>query len=159
MTIKVFDNKYYSIYNYITGKYIKTLNFPDEFSVLMNMDESTDVYVIGEYDENTYYKNGKVEKLPLKEFDYLEWDNRKNGWYDPRTEQEIIEQKQNELNIALENVKYKRNEYLAASDWTQFPDSPLSEEKRKEWAVYRQELRDMTENLDPFNPVWPKKPE
>lgn len=52
-----------------------------------------------------------------------------------------------------------RNGLLAASDWTQSPDSPLSGSKKQEWATYRQALRDLPENTtDPRNPTWPTKP-
>lgn len=33
---------------------------------------------------------------------------------------------------------------LLNSDWTQLPDSPLSAEKKAEWAAYRQALRDLS---------------
>ena len=42
----------------------------------------------------------------------------------------------------------KRNNKLIASDWTQLPDSPLSAEKKAEWAAYRQALRDLPINAD-----------
>jgi len=35
-----------------------------------------------------------------------------------------------------------RASLLAASDWTQMPDSPLTAEQRQAWADYRQALRD-----------------
>lgn len=44
----------------------------------------------------------------------------------------------------------KRNALLDHSDWTQMPDSPLSDEKKAEWAEYRQALRDL-----PEDPNWP----
>ena len=40
-------------------------------------------------------------------------------------------------------VRNKRNELLAQSDWTQLPDSPLSQTKKNAWSKYRQQLRDM----------------
>lgn len=40
-------------------------------------------------------------------------------------------------------VRRKRNILLEESDWTQVPDSPLSDSKKAEWATYRQQLRDM----------------
>ena len=40
------------------------------------------------------------------------------------------------------DVRVSRNQRLAASDWTQGADSPLSNSKKAEWATYRQELRD-----------------
>lgn len=41
----------------------------------------------------------------------------------------------------------KRNSKLRDSDWTQMPDSPLTAEKKAEWATYRQALRDIPNNL------------
>ena len=41
----------------------------------------------------------------------------------------------------------KRNRKLQASDWTQLPDSPLSDSKKGEWATYRQNLREIPNNL------------
>ena len=56
----------------------------------------------------------------------------------------------------------KRNRKLEFSDWTQFVDSPLSDEKKNEWAVYRQLLRDIPSNysMDTFltESVWPTTP-
>lgn len=52
-----------------------------------------------------------------------------------------------------------RNQLLLHSDWTQLPDVPLPVEKKTEWAVYRQLLRDITLQPDfPTNIVWPTKP-
>lgn len=42
----------------------------------------------------------------------------------------------------LKALRSWRNRLLAKSDWTQMPDSPLSDEQRQAWAVYRQALRD-----------------
>jgi len=36
-----------------------------------------------------------------------------------------------------------RNLDLQASDWTQVPDSPLTEPQREAWRIYRQALRDL----------------
>lgn len=54
------------------------------------------------------------------------------------------------------NVRSERNAKLAACDWTQLPDAPVD---AAAWAAYRQELRDITEQTDPFNIVWPTVPE
>ena len=53
-----------------------------------------------------------------------------------------------------------RNAKLAKSDWTQVPDSPLSDSKKTEWQTYRQALRDMPsqEGFDPLNPTYPTEP-
>lgn len=52
-----------------------------------------------------------------------------------------------------ETMRAERNRLLAASDWTQMPDSPLTDEQRAEWAVYRQALRDAPANWEPA-PTW-----
>ena len=64
----------------------------------------------------------------------------------------------------------KRDLRLQGSDWTQFPDSPLTVEKRAEWAVYRQALRDISlkwpkgvdkQNVNPLatRNIFPTKPQ
>jgi hypothetical protein len=57
------------------------------------------------------------------------------------------------------DVRYQRNQSLSECDWTQLPDSPLTSEKKEEWVVYRQDLRDVTLQPDPFNITWPTKPQ
>ena len=52
----------------------------------------------------------------------------------------------------------KRNALLAASDWTQAKDSPLSVAQQEQWESYRQALRDMTQQADPAAVVWPVEP-
>jgi hypothetical protein len=45
------------------------------------------------------------------------------------------------------NLRSERNEMLMRSDWTQLPNSGLSEAKRTEWETYRQALRDLPETM------------
>lgn len=54
-----------------------------------------------------------------------------------------------------------RDKLLLESDWTQGADSPLTDEKKTEWAAYRTLLRDLTDHAD--WPIiapedWPTKP-
>tara|TARA_Y100001972_G_scaffold106535_1_gene135018 strand:- start:51 stop:269 length:219 start_codon:yes stop_codon:yes gene_type:complete len=61
------------------------------------------------------------------------------------------------MTIEERHFRQIRNVKLARSDWTQNPDSPLSEEKKKEWATYRQKLRDLPKTVTPkFLPNSPK---
>lgn len=60
---------------------------------------------------------------------------------------------------ASSELRIKRNATLASSDWTQVPDSPLSDQERQQWATYRQALRDLPANTpDPLNVTWPEPP-
>ena len=53
-------------------------------------------------------------------------------------------------------IRQIRNDLLIQSDWTQMPDVTLS--TKELWASYRQGLRDVTSQSDPFNIVWPTPP-
>jgi hypothetical protein len=56
-------------------------------------------------------------------------------------------------------LRRERSSLLSSSDWTQFRDSPLSQEKQDEWAAYRQSLRDLPSIVtDPTNVTWPTLP-
>ena len=56
------------------------------------------------------------------------------------------------------SVRGERDRKLLACDWTQLDDVPLTSEKKAEWETYRQALRDITNQPDPFNITWPTPP-
>ena len=60
------------------------------------------------------------------------------------------------LEIVMAQTRAKRDQLLQQSDWTQLPDVPLA--TKEAWAVYRQALRDITQQPDPFNIAWPVAP-
>jgi hypothetical protein len=66
-------------------------------------------------------------------------------WEDPRTPE-----------TEWPVVRAQRNALLSASDWTQLPDVPLA--TKEAWAAYRQALRDVTLQIDPFAIDWPVAP-
>jgi hypothetical protein len=102
-----------------------------------------------------------IEKIPTEnriEITYEQWQEAiatrckyVNGVHtiNPFTSDEQAERE-------LITIRLKRNNLLSQSDWTQFNDSPLSSEKKLEWATYRQLLRDVT-NSTPY--TLPIKPE
>jgi hypothetical protein len=49
-------------------------------------------------------------------------------------------------------IRSQRNQMLKDSDWTQVADAPVD---KSVWATYRQALRDITTQADPFNINWP----
>lgn len=86
------------------------------------------------------FLNGKIIPKPSGNFS---WEN--GQWVNQDTpENEWLK------------VRELRAGYLAKSDWTQLPDVPLA--TKEAWAVYRQALRDVTLQQDPFNIVWPTHP-
>ena len=55
-------------------------------------------------------------------------------------------------------IRSQRDTLLAACDWTQLPDVPLDTEQKQAWVTYRQALRDVTSQADPYNIEWPVAP-
>jgi hypothetical protein len=76
--------------------------------------------------------------------------------------EQVREKTQEELDIELQNqwdgVRSERTQLLYESDWTQLADVPMSDEKKLEWATYRQSLRDITNYESPDEVIWPEKP-
>jgi len=60
--------------------------------------------------------------------------------------------------IKWAEVRTKRNTLLNESDWTQFQDSPITGSSLTDWQTYRQSLRDVTTQSDPYNINWPTIP-
>jgi len=77
----------------------------------------------------------------------------------PLTAEEIAEIEARQALIPalqLEQLRQRRNQLLAETDYLALADSTLTDEMRD----YRQALRDLPANtVDPANPVWPTKPE
>jgi len=63
------------------------------------------------------------------------------------------EELQSRVDTQWQVIRTQRNQMLKDSDWTQLEDSPVDKAK---WAEYRQELRDITTQEDPFDITWPK---
>lgn len=59
---------------------------------------------------------------------------------------EFVEIEQVSKSVVAE-VRRHRSVLLKSSDWTQMPDSPLSDTKKSKWAIYRQQLRDLPDNI------------
>jgi hypothetical protein len=57
------------------------------------------------------------------------------------------------------SVEQRRNILLKETDWTVLPDSPFTKEQQKVWKIYRQALRDITDQEGyPDSVVFPDKP-
>ena len=67
-----------------------------------------------------------------------------------------------EFDMAMEDLRGKRNKDLQDSDWTQLPDNTLTSEQRNAWMQFRTELRNITDGLTTVEQVknvdYPDKP-
>ena len=84
------------------------------------------------------YKITPEGKFQLSEAEELEVDAQEQAWADGASDR-----------LAAEH-RATRNDLLAASDWTQMPDSPLADEAKTSWATYRTALRNL-----PAHENWP----
>jgi hypothetical protein len=64
--------------------------------------------------------------------------------------------------MLLADMITERNKQLTASDWTQMPDSPITDEQKQLWQTYRQALRDFpntyTGSPNEWQASFPTKP-
>jgi hypothetical protein len=92
-----------------------------------------------------YVKDGQV--LPMGEAPYpmMRFDYGQNCWVKDEA-------------LAWSIVRCGRNEKLSASDWTDTLSARarLGEERFTTWQTYRQALRDITLQEDPYAVIWPE---
>ena len=71
-----------------------------------------------------------------------------------------LEDRAAEAELDFTFTRSLREGILRGCDWTQGNDSPLTDEKKAEWATYRQELRDIPATYSKVSEVvWPTEPE
>ena len=97
------------------------------------------------------------------------YDNDPNrGWsWRPEKPSEFHEWKNKlwtvDLDLLWIRIRSQRDSKLLKSDWTQMSDAPITENKKLEWQVYRQELRNIPQNnlnIEFLSEVvWPTPPE
>ena len=67
-----------------------------------------------------------------------------------------------EFDMAMEDLRNKRNKDLQDSDWTQLSDNTLTNAQRQAWMQFRTELRNITDGLTTVEQVnnvdYPDKP-
>jgi hypothetical protein len=92
-----------------------------------------------------------------------------NGIKVDLTAEEIAQRQQDEIawnngafDRAMADLRSKRDRLLAASDWTQLPDTTLTNTQKQYWMQYRTELRNITDGLKTVEDVngvlFPVKP-
>ena len=79
------------------------------------------------------------------------WSNITMSWEDLRSQQEKLDQQ-------LYIIKTRRDQLLQQSDWRVVKAADTGIPLSQEWKDYRQALRDITTQSDPFNIIWPTAP-
>jgi hypothetical protein len=121
-------------------------SFPKELTIQIL--EEWGVYEVKRTPKPTDYTKTITEGTPqLADGSYVQiWDEA------DATQSEI----DTKLEDRWEVIRILRNELLLECDWTQLADIPA--ETKELWQIYRQELRNITLQTNPFLIVWPVKP-
>ena len=117
--------------------------------------------LVGNYNPNEYWaNNGVIEQYPpdiilvkkQKPPYPAKWSNITFSWEDLRQPDQVI-------NMQWDAIRSQRDMLLASTDWTMLPDAAIDLAKKSIWIEYRQALRDITTQTDPFNIIWPVEPQ
>jgi hypothetical protein len=95
-------------------------------------------------------QGGQLIEIPSRPSTNYKWNG--TVWEDPRPQSTKDEE-------AWGFVRGDRNGKLRASDWVMLPDAPVAGSLKAQWVTYRQALRDITNQTDPYNIQWPIPPE
>lgn len=122
------------------------ISFPSEMTESLMLE--WDIHEVRPTPKTTDYTKNVSESTPIlvEGVYYQNWENTN------ATQTEIDFR----INLKWEEIRLQRNELLGECDWTQLSDVPM--ETKSVWITYRQNLRDITNQTDPFNIVWPVKP-
>jgi hypothetical protein len=117
----------------------------------------------GEVEYNDGSPNEKIEELGIFEQAIQTVEDEKVRLENERLDEEAAREAARDYWSELRSI---RDSILSKCDWTQSSDSPLTEEKKEEWRLYRQALRNLPEIitdpkplvLDKNHPAWPLIP-
>lgn len=99
-----------------------------------------------------YIAGGAWVPIPERPSQHHVWDWATHAWVDPRPAQQALADQ-------WASIKAQRDALLTATDWTLIRALETGEPLPTPWAEYRQTLRDITEQPDPFSIVWPTAPD
>ena len=103
-----------------------------------------------EYCQSNYFPSGMytADGIPLYKL--------QEGKAVERTVEELDADR---LPLRMAEARARRDKLLADTDWTQTLDAPVSAESKAALRAYRQELRDLPQNEDWPECIWPELPE
>ena len=133
-----------TIYNSQTGEISAVISSGSRQMIDLNVKDS-ESWIEGEYaPESFYIDSGKPVEFPSKPSYPCNFDYTTKSW--------VWDQGR-----SWAELRSKRNNLLAKSDWTQVADAPVD---AASWSTYRQALRDLpSKTTDPRNPIWPEPPQ
>lgn len=96
-------------------------------------------------------RTGTLRERPPCPDQHHQWCWQRHAWHDPRAPEQVLAQQ-------WADVRRERDARLAATDWRLSVAQERGQPLASEWRVYRQALRDITEQPDPTAIEWPTPP-
>jgi hypothetical protein len=153
--------KKFTIYNKLTGE-ITGLIAASEFLVSMRVQRDPNLeFIEGEFSPEIYYfKNNQLEEyteeqktkkqIPPAPLFIGTWSNETMEWMPIQ-----------DITTLSQGIVLERNKLLSDTDWTDTlsAKSRLGEDLYNQWQIYRQQLRDITNQPNyPYQVTWPNAP-
>ena len=150
--------KYYLYYDE-QGEIVRTIGGREDTIVVANIPGLTLLEFDGTNYEDAYILNNELtqysEVQKLAKFQIpnypSRWDNSSMNWIDLRPPEF-------KLAMQLDINTRQRDSLLQQSDWRVVKAADIGVPISQEWKDYRQALRDITLQSDPFSIVWPTPP-
>lgn len=126
----------------------------DNYNVSFPIDLTTEllnewgVFIVQQTTKPNDYTKNIIEGTPI----LIDGSYHQNWVQSDATEEEIA----NKIENKWIEIREIRSQLLVETDWTQLGDIPT--ETKALYTPYRQDLRDITSQSNPFNLVWPVKP-
>lgn len=136
------------VYQNSNGKVWWGASCPDQTIAQQEIPEGCSILVTDADPLTSFVQDGGVYSIPPQPDNWHAWDDDTRQWVD--TPPAV------KLEAQWRVVRAQRDSKIQQTDWTQALDIP--EATRNKWVEYRQALRDVTLQLDPFNIVWPNLP-
>jgi hypothetical protein len=138
----------FAVYHLNSGQIISTA----QCQTIEQLDSQIDPALHGalEIDNDVFGRShhvvqGAVVLLPQAPSATHVFDHEGQVWVDPNSSLD-----------PWQAVRFQRDRLLSNCDWTQLPDVPMA--TKEVWTIYRQALRDITNQADPLQLGWPVSP-
>jgi hypothetical protein len=150
--------QWYSIYKKASGEIVATMTADDD-SIEVNTPVDCSAVVGGYEASKGFISNGVFVPYSADQAAAKRdrptwstgWSNAGMQWVDPRTAEQATAD-------AWVEATRKRDVLLADSDWRVIREVETKAPMPGPWKVYRQALRDITQQPSPFALIWPTPP-
>lgn len=144
----------------MTTLYTRNGCIPTLLPEIIELSDKTVVIGSASYTDEQIADAGWTVAPTLPTYDYetqvADWNAETSQWDINPIPQEILDQRTED---GWRGIRHERGEILSQSDYMVIKATETGTAIPSEWLTYRQALRDITNQDDPFDITWPTKPE